>query len=271
MQHGIHFISGLPRAGSTLLAAILRQNPRFYAGMTSPVGNLFVALLGQMSNANEFALFIGEAQKRAILAGLFESYYREIAAERLVFDTNRLWCAKLPALKEIFPKAKLIACVRHVPWVLDSIERLVRNNKFDMSKIFNFDPLGTVYARLEGLTQANGLVGFGWQALKEAYYGEDSERLLVLTFETLTRAPEKAVAAVYAFIGEPPFAHDFAHLDYAADEFDARLGTPGLHKIAPQVRPIERKTILPPDLFARYENDSFWTNPALNLRGVKVV
>ena len=37
MQHGIHFISGLPRSGSTLLAGILRQNPRFHAGMTSPV------------------------------------------------------------------------------------------------------------------------------------------------------------------------------------------------------------------------------------------
>lgn len=28
----MHFISGLPRSGSTLLAAILRQNPRFGAG-----------------------------------------------------------------------------------------------------------------------------------------------------------------------------------------------------------------------------------------------
>ena len=28
MDHGIHFISGLPRSGSTLLAGILRQNPR---------------------------------------------------------------------------------------------------------------------------------------------------------------------------------------------------------------------------------------------------
>ena len=38
MQNGIHFISGLPRWGSTLLAAILRLNPRLHAGMTSPVG-----------------------------------------------------------------------------------------------------------------------------------------------------------------------------------------------------------------------------------------
>lgn len=35
-----HFISGLPRSGSTLLAAILRQNPRFLAATTSPVGEV---------------------------------------------------------------------------------------------------------------------------------------------------------------------------------------------------------------------------------------
>jgi sulfotransferase len=33
----IHFISGLPRSGSTLLAALLRQNPRFEAGMSGPL------------------------------------------------------------------------------------------------------------------------------------------------------------------------------------------------------------------------------------------
>ena len=45
MRNGIHFISGLPRAGSTLLAALLRQNPRFSAGMTSPVGRSAFAML----------------------------------------------------------------------------------------------------------------------------------------------------------------------------------------------------------------------------------
>ncbi|NBP58534.1 sulfotransferase, partial [bacterium] len=32
-----YFISGLPRSGSTLLSAILNQNPRFYSGPNSPV------------------------------------------------------------------------------------------------------------------------------------------------------------------------------------------------------------------------------------------
>ncbi|MGI4764644.1 MAG: sulfotransferase, partial [Janthinobacterium lividum] len=33
----MHFISGLPRSGSTLLAALLRQNPTVHAHISSPV------------------------------------------------------------------------------------------------------------------------------------------------------------------------------------------------------------------------------------------
>jgi sulfotransferase len=33
----LHFIAGLPRSGSTLLVALLRQNPRFAARISSPV------------------------------------------------------------------------------------------------------------------------------------------------------------------------------------------------------------------------------------------
>ena len=108
MQNGIHFIAGLPRSGSTLLAAILRQNPRFHAGMTSPVGAMYMALEGAMSRRNEAAVFIEEDQRRDVLKGLFANYYNSIQKERLVFDTNRAWCTKLPALSELFPKAKII-------------------------------------------------------------------------------------------------------------------------------------------------------------------
>lgn len=36
MRH-LHFLSGLPRSGSTLLADILAQNPAVHAGMSSPL------------------------------------------------------------------------------------------------------------------------------------------------------------------------------------------------------------------------------------------
>ena len=139
MDNGIHFISGLPRSGSTLLAAILRQNPRFHAGMTSPVGAMYMALEGTMSRRNETAVFIEEAQRRSVLKGLFTNYYETIHKSRLVFDTNRVWCTKLPALTQLFPEARVICCVRDISWIMDSIERLVRRNAFELSGMFGFD------------------------------------------------------------------------------------------------------------------------------------
>jgi sulfotransferase len=109
-----HFISGLPRSGSTLLSAILLQNPRFHAGMTSPVGTLFSSVLQQCSAGSEFGSVIDTDLRRRLLRGLFDSYYADKADKPVIFDTNRQWCARLPALQDLFPQAKTIACVRNV-------------------------------------------------------------------------------------------------------------------------------------------------------------
>ncbi len=272
MDRGIHFISGLPRSGSTLLAAILRQNPRLHAGMTSPVASLFGALLHEMSQANEAAVFIDDAQREAVLRAVFDAYYHAVHPRQVVFDTNRVWCARLPALAALFPAAKVIACVRDVPWIMDSIERLVRRNRFEPSGMFKFDAQGTVYSRVEALGGGMGLVGFAWNALREACFGDHADRLLLLTYETLTAEPSRALAAVYDFIGEAPFTHDFAHVSYdAARAFDARLGTPGLHDVAPVVRAVPRRNVLPPDLFARFEPDAFWRDTARIPAGLRVI
>lgn len=272
MQQGIHFISGLPRAGSTLLSALLRQNPALHAGMTSPVGSLFTSMLREVSQGNETAVFIDDAQRAALLRGLFDNYYFRLHPTRTVIDTNRLWTSKLPTLAALFPDSKMICCVRHVPWVLDSIERLIRRNHLELSKIFNFEPGGTVYSRVEGLGSGTGMVGFAWNALREAWFGEQTDRILLLTYETLTERPQAALDAVYDFLGLPRFRHDVENVSYDdAAEFDARLGTPGLHSVGPRVRPQSRRTLLPPDLFRRFESDSFWRDPAQNINKVRVV
>jgi sulfotransferase len=271
LNAAIHFISGLPRSGSTLLSAILRQNPRFRAGMTGPVGSLVENMLRAMSMSNETAIFISDAQREALLRAIFTTYYADVPADDVVFDTNRLWCTKLPLLAALFPAAKVICCVRDVPWIFDSIERLIRTNKLQPSGIFNFDPGGTVYSRVEGLSANNGMVGYSWNALREAFFGEQIDRLLVVTYETLTTAPDKALAAIYDFIGEKPFGHDFDNVDFDAAEFDRRLGTPGLHTVGRRVQRQERRSILPVDLIRKYENDAFWRDPARNPNKVRVV
>jgi sulfotransferase len=271
LHRRFHFISGLPRSGSTLLSAILSQNPRFHASMSSPLANMFDTMLSELSDHGEFSVFISNDQRRRILRGLFDGYYGPEFNADVVFDTSRVWCTRLEPLKQLFPRSKIIACVRHVSWVIDSIEQLVRRNVFQPSGIFNYRPAGTVYTRAEALAKGDGMVGFAHNAVKQAFYSDDPSNLMLLRFETLTDEPARAIAAVYAFIGEPAYNHDFNNVQYEADEFDRRMGTPGLHTVRPKVAPVTRASVLPPDLFRRYENEAFWLDPALNSRKVNVV
>ncbi|MHC8330637.1 sulfotransferase family protein [Pseudomonas sp. LB3P25] len=264
-----HFISGLPRSGSTLLSAILLQNPRFHAGMTSPVGALFSGVLEQCSAGSEFGAVIDTDLRRRLLRGLFDSFYADKADKPVVFDTNRLWSSRLPAISDLFPQAKVIACVRNVAWVMDSIERLYRANPFENTKLFG-DAVerNTVYSRCETLAQRNRLVGFAWAALKEAYYGEHADALLIVDYDLLTQAPDRVMRLVYDFIGEPWFEHDFNNLAYDAPEFDQALGVSGLHKVKPKVELQSRRTILPPDLFKQYAELSFWLDGSASAANV---
>jgi sulfotransferase len=266
----IHFISGLPRSGSTLLAALLRQNPRFQAGMSGPLAGLFGALLSEMSARNEYSVFIDDAKRERILRGLFDNYYADSSAE-VIFDTSRAWCAWMPAIAKLFPDAKVIACVRELPWVIDSIERLVQRNVFSPSSMFNYSSGGTVYTRANGVAAQDGMVGGPYDALKQACFGAQRERLLLVQYETLTTDPAKTMHAIYDFIGERAFEHEFDHVDYDVTEFDERAGTPGLHTVRGQVKAEPRASLLPPDLFNRFVNDAFWRNPQNIPEGLHVV
>jgi sulfotransferase len=163
----------------------------------------------------------------------------------------------------LFPDAKVIACVRNVAWVMDSMERQYRSNPHENTQLFGANGArSTVYQRLEGLAQHDQMVGFAWAALREAFHGAQAKSLLIVDYELLTRSPGQVMDLLYRFIGEPSFEHDFDALDYDAPAFDQRLGAPGLHKVKPRIEHTERRTILPPDLFEKYAKLTFWTDPA---------
>ena len=97
------------------------------------------------------------------------------------------------------------------------------------------------------------------------------DSLMLVQYETLTTDPAKTLHAIYAFLGEPAFEHDFDHVDYDVTEFDERAGTPGLHTVRGTVKAEPRATLLPPDLFKRFVNDAFWRDPRRIPEGLQVV
>jgi len=155
---------------------------------------------------------------------------------------------------------------------MDSIELLIRRNTFDISRLFN-NPAerATVYSRTEALSQGSRLVGYAYNALKEAFYSEQSASILLVDYELLTIKPAKTISLIYQFIGEDSFEHDFENVQYQEPEFDNKLKTQGLHQVRAKVEFKPRKTILPPDLFERFNGLSFWEESSYSKASVIVI
>ena len=260
VEHEFYFISGLPRSGSTLLSAILGQNPRFHTGVTTPVAGIVTSMLAQCSAGSEFALMVSTEQRRAMARAVFDSYYAGVERP-VVFDTNRGWTAQMPLLLDLFPNAKVLACVRNLGWVMDSLERLYRANPYEQTKLFvNESERATVMSRVDALGQHNRLVGGAWSSLKDAFYGDQGQSILVIDYDILAQQPAQVMDLVYGFLGEQPYPHDYDTISFDTPDYDNPLGLPGLHTVRPTVSLQTRPTVLPPDLFDQYAKLSFWND-----------
>jgi len=255
------FISGLPRSGSTLLSAILRQNPEFYADISSPVQGLVESTINVITGSESNHL-IDEDRRKSILRAMFNAYYATVEPPT-VFDTNRIWTAKTSLLKTLYPQTKIICCVRDLPWILDSFERIVAKNSLWNVSLTDDEANQTVTTRCDALMD----VKKEGQVVKPYYFLEEGlllnpDMIVLVEYEMLCKQPESVMREVYDFIGKPYFDHDFTNVVYDNEVYDKALNMKSLHTVRKQVTWQERPTILPRSVWERYSGKEFWRKPA---------
>ena len=257
----LFFISGLPRSGSTLLSAILRQNPDFYADISSPVQGLVASTINVITGSESNHL-IDEPRRKHILRALVQSYYDGVAPQT-VFDTSRGWTAKTSLLKELYPQTKIICCVRDLPWILDSFERIAAKNTLYNAALTDDESRQTVTTRCDALMD----VKKEGQVVKPYYFLEEGmllnpDMIMLMEYESLCKKPESVMREIYQFIGKPYFDHDFDNVEYENEVFDRALNMKSLHTVRRKVTWEERPTILPRSVWEKYADKEFWRVPA---------
>ena len=271
-----HFISGLPRSGSTLLSAILQQNPRFSVALASPVVSLIEAMQPYLSGG-EYSLFFNDTTRANVFRGVFDSYYAQtiekLPANPVVFDSNRWWTGHASLIAHLHPKARIICCVRDIGWIIDSFERLLAKNPLQLSRIFGAGPRNSILSRAENfMNPENGLIGLPYYKLSEAWFGEEAKRLIVVPYNNLVKEPKRTIQRLYAELGEPQFEHDLQNVAFDdVSEYDAYIGMPGLHTVRKKVDYIDRRPSIPPDIFFKYSVAQFWEKAEMNTRGVTII
>lgn len=260
MSKTFNFISGLPRSGSTLLSAILKQNPKFTANISDPLHG-YVKSITQITNQSAgMEAVIPVEKRRWMMRDLFESFYKNDNC--ICFNTNRGWSSETALLKDLFPNFKMIVCLRDIPWILDSFERLNSRNPHTIKPLYHHQDLGNVYDRSNMLMGAipnfAGYVAGPLVNVKHSFYCEERNHLFYLEYDHLVRQPEQIMKQVYQFLGEPYFNHDFDNVEDSYDEFDSQAKIEGLHSVRKKIEYFPRQTILPDDLWRQYENQSYW-------------
>jgi sulfotransferase len=213
------------------------------------------AVLRTTSSADDLSTYISDDQRRRMVRGVVDAYY-ECCDKPVIFDTNRSWSRLLGVLATLYPGARMICCVRSPAWIMDSTERFIQKDPLKSSRLFGNDPTMTVYDRVQAMLRSSYL-GEALNGLRQVFFGQHAERLVVVKYESLVSRPAEVMDALYDAIGEEGFRHDYENVEYEAPEFDSLLGLPGFHTVRRKVEFQPRLTCLPPDLFQQHAR-CFW-------------
>jgi len=263
-MHNYYFISGLPRSGSTLLSAILRQNPDIYADISSPVEGLCTTAIDLLTGSESNDI-VNESRRISILQHIFEGFYSEVS-KPIVVDTSRAWTKKTTLLKTLFPNTRILCCVRDIVDILNSFEHIFKKNPLYTNTLIKDDMKHHVFSRCDAMMDGkDGIVTTNWANLQEGYYAHP-EMMYLVEYETLCKNPKETMTKIYEFLNLPYFEHDFENLEYKNEPFDVVCNLKDLHTVRKRVEYNPPKMILPPEVIDKYSSASmeFWKKSSKN-------
>lgn len=252
----IVFTSGLPRSGSTLLAAILNQNPRFHANMSVPMRQILDSVVDNINVPGNNKTELTNEKIDNVLRGILENYHSDEGKE-VFFDHNRYWSGRHDLLNRLYPDHKMILMVRDIGWILDSYELLAKNNIYKRPLYSPAVSNSDVYARCNSILDKS--IYPVLQSMRDLLHSNRSN-VLIIEYDLLASNPEMVMRNIYQHIEEPYFNHYFDNIsdvdNYAS--FDEYINMPGIHKLRTKVSLETRNTVIPRDIWNRVNGLEIW-------------
>jgi len=251
---GFVCVTGLPRAGSTLLCQLLAQHPDVDCdGRSSPLALSLMAIRRQISDEPFFLSQLddgfeqGYGRLQGAMRGFLRGWQRG-SDKQITVDKNRAWLQAVEMLLHLEPNAKLIVCLRELGQIYGSIEA-----QHEQTPLIDFaDQLADLdrFGRAGMLFALDKTIGMPLNALHAV--GELPRRILehlyFLRFEDLVAQPEANMSRLYAWLGLAPFRIDPENLRTGAHESDShyrmkyphrqgsRIVAPRRHDIPPRIQ-----------------------------------
>ena len=233
-------LSGLPRAGSTLLSAILSQNPLIHAEGNSAVCQLMWDMQQSCLTSAKEQLKANDREKstmHTLLSNIPKLYYTNLTGtEKIVVDKCRSWTilANISLLeKYIDPNYKIIILERSVTSIVKSFLKLYQANGLHI----NSEPEHLLTPNSEPIMRS--LAGINW-----AKKNNQANHFLFIQYDDLVRAPAEVVQRIYEFCQWAPFVHNFDNIVCKYPENDEVYRLKGMHQVHDAVMPRKNPVVL---------------------------
>ena len=236
-------VTGLPRAGSSLLCQILATHPQIYcSGRTSPACNALIGLrrilsadpafLSQLDHSYDDAYGRLQASMTGMLRGWVGGHDKAVA-----IDKNRSWLHCIEMLLQIAPEAKMIVCIRELGQIYGSIE-----DQHQQSILLDFnDHLADFdrFGRADTLFAKDRAIGSSLISIHAIpdLPAHVRERLYILKFEDLTSRPQSVIRDLYQWLGLEQNPFDTQHLPMLTLESDSIQSVKYPHRQRAQIDP----------------------------------
>ena len=269
-------MSGLPRSGSTLLTAILNQNPEIHASTNSP-------LLDTIHYTEEYLLYTSEQYRATpnpegahkVLSSIPHNYYFN-TPESIIIDKSRGWVNQIQHIKDyITPEPRIICMVRNIQDIICSFLALIEKSNslsfVDKGLIENHQEL-TNDNRCEFLMSPRGIIGQSYHALAEAFRKGHQRHLLLVEYENLIENPQEELNRIHFFLNLPLYSYDFSDVTPKVNENDEVYGLENMHTVRNKVQKIHRdkSKYLSEYIMNKYKEMEFWrqTAPKYSVFGI---
>lgn len=269
MKKTYYFLSGLPRTGSTLLSAILNQNPRFHSEPASPVLELIQGLERTFISSYYYRAFPKENSKNQVLLNCITSYYCEVD-KPVIFDKNRSWTNHIDNIiynLEI-KTPKIICTVRDVKEIVGSFLNLIHKNSSYRVHNFVDQYLMNTKQELTDLNRSrfilNNVIMTSYSGLLRSYNSSIFKNFIhIVEYDDLITNPDATLKELYEFLEEDYFCHNFTNIEQKFVENDERVyGLNNMHSVLPSVNSsliTSKAHLVPPEILKTLENiKNFW-------------
>ncbi len=233
----LHFLTGLPRTGSTLLASLLYQNPLIHTEGASVLNDLMWEVQNvYLDNPNAKASRKKEVLER-ILRNLPHEYYAGVGRP-VVFDKSFTWTLGgniEMAKKYITDTPKFIVLHRPTEEIVRSFIGLMeRGGSYGVFKNGIEQATGSLHERMEH-SILNGSLKLNLEALQYVRSLPDQSPFHYVEYKDLIENTQEVLNGIYKFIELPQFTHDLESITNAHPEDDTVWGLPDMHAVRPVI------------------------------------